>query len=270
VLLEAKAVDGAITHVGDAIGHSGAPESFVEIERVLDRNVQLVAQLAEIRHPQRQDGGKGEIELARAHVGEVGVAERRVGQPREHVARARPAEVEHGLRGGEVVDRDSAAGGDVALDRRAIAHAQCTSGDEVEAVFREPGDRDIGLDAAAFVAKLRVDDGANRPIEIVASEALQQRECVGAAHFEFGERAHVDDGGTLAHGAVLVADRLERRPASERWHVDRPRSGLAEPVGPLPAELVAVDGAEFEQRRVQRTAPRAAPASGSWFGQATW
>ena len=62
----------------------------------------------------------------------------------------------------------------------------------------------------------------------------------------------------LAHGAMLVADGLERRSAIERWHIDRPRSGFSEPVGPLPAELVAVDGAEFEQRRVQRTAPRAA------------
>ena len=237
---------------------AGSPQLLVQVQRVLDRDVQLVAELAEVGDAQREHRRVPEVQLPRAHVGKVGIGERRIGELREHVARARPAQIEHGPRGRLVVDRDAAVVRQVALQRRAVAHAQRAARDEVEPVGREPRDRDVGLDAAALVAQLRVDDGAGRPIQIVRREVLQQRERAGTAHLVLGERAHVDQGDTLAHRAVLGADRVERRAALERRRVDRRRSRRREPVRPLPAELVAVDGAGGLQRGVQRAAPRVA------------
>ena len=150
----------------------------------------------------------------------------------------------------------------MALERRAVAHAERAAGDEVEAVVGEPRDRHVGLDAAALVAELRVDDGADGPVEVVAGELLQQRQRAGAAHLVLGERAHVDQRDALAHRAMLGADRIERRPALERRRIDGGGSRRREPVRPLPAELVAVDRARGLQRRVERAAPRVAAGVG--------
>ena len=149
------------------------------------------------------------------------------------------------------------------LDRRAVAHAERAAGDEIEAIVGEPRDRHVGFDAAALVAELRVDDRADRTIEIVDGEPLQQRERARSAHLVFRERAHVDQRDALAHRAMLGADRVERRTALERRRLDRRRARRREPVRPLPAELVAVDGAGLAARRcIERAAARAARGVG--------
>ena len=73
----------------------------------------------------------------------------------------------------------------------------------------EPRDRDVGHDAAALVEELRVDRRADRPVDVVRADALEQREGARARDLDLAERAEVDDPDPLADGAVLLPHPLE-------------------------------------------------------------
>ena len=82
----------------------------------------------------------------------------------------------------------------------------------------------------------------------------------GPRDLELGERALVDEGDALAHGAVLLAHLVEPVGTLEGGLIAPLDAGGREPVGPLPAELRAEHRAPLRQHPVQRAAPPAAAA----------
>ena len=65
------------------------------------------------------------------------------------------------------------------LDPAHVAHAEGAAGHHVEAVLVEPGEGEVGFDAAALVAQLRVDERALRLVEVVGGQPLQGGEGAG-------------------------------------------------------------------------------------------
>ena len=63
-LLEPQRLDGAIAGVGDAERLAGVHQRIVDGERVLDGDVQLPAELADVGHAQRPHRRAGDVELA--------------------------------------------------------------------------------------------------------------------------------------------------------------------------------------------------------------
>src|SRR5688572_7984553 len=140
-------------------------------------------------------------------------------------------------------------------DPLAVAHGEARAGDDVEALGREAHDREIGLDAATLVAKLRVHDRAVGFSEIVGGDALERVERAAPGELEFAERALVEKRDALAHGAMLCGHGVE--PVRFRFEA-RLVSGSSKPVRSLPSEFRAVDRAALLEDRPERAAARVA------------
>src|SRR5439155_18032573 len=113
--------------------------------------------------------------------------------------------------------------------------------------------------------ELRVDHAADRAVDVVVGQALQQRQGPGAAHVELAERGEVEQSNALADGPVLAADALEeRRPSPAPAPLVRagaaPRCAGHEVVRALPAALLAEHRARRGEPPVERAqASRAGP-----------
>src|SRR5213593_1436650 len=97
-----------------------------------------------------------------------------------------------------------------------IARDEVAAGRQQEAIRAPARDGQVALDPAARVEELRVDDAADRAVDVVVGQALQQRERTWPAHVELAERGEVEEPDPLADGPVLDADALEEgspRPA---------------------------------------------------------
>ncbi len=137
---------------------------------------------------------------------------------------------------------------------------KAAAGDDVESVGAKPRDGEIGLDPAAPVAELGIDDAADGPIHLRGSKMLECGKRPPSRKFKFAEGRLVDQRYTLAHGTMLARHRLEPVRPAERRAVDRLRASEGEPVGPLPPRLGAEDGALFPELRIERAAADAACA----------
>src|SRR5699024_474290 len=100
----------------------------------------------------------------------------------------------------------------------------------------------VGLDPAAVVEELRVDDRADRPVDAVRAQPLEESERARPEDLELRERGLVEERDALACRPRLDLDR--RRPVltgpaarSQRFVAAR-RVGLV-PVDALPASLLA-------------------------------
>src|SRR2546425_1261441 len=85
-------------------------------------------------------------------------------------------------------------------------------GDDEKDVDGEPGHREIRLDAAVRVEQLRVDQPAERDVDVIGAEALEHREGVGPLQPELAERGLVEEPDRLADRAVLPPQRPSGRP----------------------------------------------------------
>jgi hypothetical protein len=159
------------------------------------------------------------------------------------MSRARSGEVEGGAGRGQLLHRDRAVGRQVLLDPAHVAHAEGAAGHHVEAVFVEPRESEIGLDTAALVAELGIDQRAFGLVEVAGGQPLQVGEGAGPRDLVLGEGTLVDQHRAFARGAAFVADRTEPvGPALEGGPVDRVGARRREPVGPFPAEARAEHG----------------------------
>ena len=86
-------------------------------------------------------------------------------------------------------------------------HAKSRAGDDQEALVRQAGDGEVALDAAALVQALGVDHRANRHVDLVGADIVEEFERAGAAHFDLVEGGLVEQAGVLARLQMLVADR---------------------------------------------------------------
>src|SRR5262245_52323010 len=139
-----------------------------------------------------------------------------------------------------------------------VVRAEGAAGDDIEVVWTQADHCQVAFDAAALVAELGIDDAANRLVEIGGSEALERRKRAGPLHVDLAEGGLVDEGDALAHGVVLVADRLEPVGLLERRDVLGLDTFGREPVGPLPAAARAVDTPLSLEDLIERAAAYAA------------
>ena len=133
------------------------------------------------------------------------------------------------------------------------------AGDDPERLLADPGDGQIGLDAAALVEQLRVDGRADRLVDVVGAEPIEGIRRSRARDVELRERGLVEEPRGVARRDALGADR--RRPVAARPAVGPiapgARGGVrVEPVDPLPAGLLAEAGIEGGEAVVGRRQPQ--------------
>src|SRR6516164_8721714 len=110
---------------------------------------------------------------------------------------------------GDVAKLDAAVGRHVHADPAAIAGDEVAAGRHPEALGGPARDRQVALDPAARIQKLRVDDRADRTVDVVVGEPLEQRQRARSLDVELAERGEVEEADALANRAVLDPDTVE-------------------------------------------------------------
>ena len=201
----------------------------------LGRHVELPAQLPDVGDAGRARRRVADVDLAGGREGEGVVAEIRARDPRQQVPGPRPHDAEDGVGGRHVRDRGPRPVGDVAAEPVDVPHLTLRPGHDEEAVLGEAGHGDVGLDAAAVVEPLRVDDAARGNRDVVGADAVERRLRVGAGHHDLAEAALVDQPDALAHRPMLVRRILEPVLAPPGILVPGLDPFRRVPVGTLPA-----------------------------------
>ena len=241
---------------------AGLPEGVPEARALLDRHVQLPAEVADVRDPRRQGELRADLERAAGAEleGLVGdVVARHRGQD---VARPRAPQPDRRPRRGDVDQRGRSVLRQVVAEPLLVSHPVRAAGHDPEQVVAEPHDREVGLEAAARRQQWGVDDASDRHVHLTGGDPLQPVQGAGTGDVEDRERRQVEDAGVLAHREVLGID--DRRPPARvplvRARLDAvvldQRRVRLEPLRPLPARRLVEDGAERFVARVHRRQPR--------------
>ena len=153
-----------------------------------------------------------------------------------------------------------AVAGQVVAEPLAVGHAVRAARDDPELLVAEPHDREVGLEAAAGREPRRVDDPADRDVDLPLRHVLEGVERSRPGDVEDRERGEVEDRGPLAHGEMLRVD--DRRPPASvplRLAAADPVAELLEqrrvrlvPLRALPARRLEEDGVELALARVER------------------
>ena len=202
-------------------------------------------------------------DLARGEVREGVVRDvvRRDG--REDVARPRAPHPDAGPGRRDVADLDRAVVGQVLPDPAEIVVADGRPRHDQEPVRGQPGDREVGLDAATVVQHLGVDDPPDRRRRRRSRTGRwRNAQAPGPLDLDLGERALVEQPGGPARRERLGPDRRRpvlAGPAARSERLERRVLVRREPVRALPAGLLAEHA---------RRAPPAArtPATGAAAG----
>ena len=120
----------------------------------------------------------------------------------------------------------------VQLEEAAVAVDRAGARDDAEAIVREPRHGHVADDAAALVEQLRVDDRADRLVDPVVADALEQRRAHPAPETSSLPNDVMSMIPTpLAHRRVLDRDAVVvRRPSPSRTRAGpRPRAATARP-----------------------------------------
>ena len=134
----------------------------------------------------------------------------------------------------------------------------------------EPRHREVALDPAPGVQHRRVDDRADRPVDVVAAEPLEKAKGARAHDLELRERRLVEEPGPLARGtcsASIAGD--QNRPANPRGRRRRPppprsaRTSWAAPSRTSRRTPRRARGALGTRARAAGAGPPRAPGSGS-------
>ena len=125
-------------------------------------------------------------------------------------------------------------------------------GDHQVALLGQAGHGQIGLDAAAWVQELGVDQLAVGDGDVVGANPLQLALRVGPLHQIFGERAHIEEADIVAHGAMFLAHIVEPVLPAIGVFIAQRDARRREPIGAFPADRFAEAGIVLGVARVQR------------------
>ncbi|MNZ40296.1 hypothetical protein D3C78_578090 [compost metagenome] len=205
-LLQAQQALGLDAERADLVLRAGLHQRIPQVFAVARRHVDLVAQLADEADPQQACRDAGDRALAHRQVGEGFRAEVDVGaQLAQHVARARPGQVDRGHRRGDVGDVDVEAPLRVPLEHLLVDAVDAAGGGaDVEVLLGEARAHAVVDHHAVLVGHQRVARTADRLLgEGEGVEAVEQFGGVRAAHVEAAEGGDVDQADLLAHVAGL-------------------------------------------------------------------
>src|SRR5437773_2262928 len=213
-------------------------------------DIKFPAQLADVGHPLGEDVEAADTDGASLHEGEAVFRDVVLGQGTEDRAGLRPPHPDDAQVRRRLADLEGA----VLLALLQPQPAEVTvhvpgAGDQPEPIRAEPGDGDVAGDPAAVVEQLRIGDGADRLIDLIPGDALEQRERTWTVELDLPERRHVDDPDAFAKGAMLLG--LQREPW---WPVPAetallrtrtpPGPTRLEVLGPFPTVFGSEDPAE--------------------------
>src|SRR5262245_18523192 len=203
-LLEPHRVDGLVAAGDETVVAPGFPKDVPQRETELARAVQLPAELAHVRHAEREAGDGADCELSGAHVPKREAVGRHRLQDR---AGRRAPDPEAGQLRRDVFDDHRAVLWRVLADPGEVVAAERGARDDAEAVLGEARDGEVALDPAARVEHRRVCDLADFAGDSVVAEALQEVGSSLAGDVDLGEARLVEDRRRLAARQVLGADR---------------------------------------------------------------
>ena len=131
---------------------------------------------------------------------------------------------------------------------------------DLEAVRSEPRDREVAADAAALVEHQRVHDRADRPVQAVGREPVEEGQRARPGDLQALERGHVVETGRLARGERLRAGDgmpVAFRPGIAARDLVATQQPLVDavPVRPLPAVALEEERTELLLALVERRRP---------------
>ena len=173
-LLEPQRIDCLVSRRNEPMLLAGRPDRVPETCAKLRRAVQLPAELADVRDPDREARNCTDRELLRPHVAKG--AARQVGrrQGLQQRTGVRPPDPETGERGRHVGDVHRAVARRVLTDPGEVVLAERGSGDDPEAILGESRHREVAFDPAFRVEHLRVRDGADLAGDPVGAQRLEE------------------------------------------------------------------------------------------------
>ena len=146
-LLEAKAAERAPAGGDQPVRPAGGPQLVPELAAHVGGRVQLPAELADVREPQRGHRHVPHVERAGLEVAEGLVRDVDVGQRRQHVPCLRPPQAQAAGAGRDVADRDAPVVRGVAVEPGQV---EVAVGADLEPLRPEPGDRQVAADPAVL------------------------------------------------------------------------------------------------------------------------
>ncbi len=176
----------------------------------------------------------------------------------QKLTRTRTHQRDNPRAGGHVGQHAVRIGWNVFLQPVKIANLRFRGRDDQEGIFGKPGYRQVRFDASSVVQPLRVDKPSDIAVDIVGTDVVQDTHGVATLQPEFGEGRLVEQADTLTHGHVLGGRIVEPVLPSPAVFVCGRHARRRIPVGALPAERLAVTGADgaetFVKRRSANTA----------------
>ena len=164
---KSQRVHGMKTRQAKAKGFSGLHQRIVNRQGFSPRHIKFPAELAHVGDAQRQYAGPGHFNLLSGREGEFGVRPTRCRDRGQTRAGVRAHHAQHGVIARHIFNLDAGLGPQVPSEPSGVPGARCGGAHHPEAVFREPGDGQIGLDPALRIEPRRVDDSPNVHIDVV-------------------------------------------------------------------------------------------------------
>ena len=200
------------------------PQRRPQRAAVLRGRVELPAELAGERHPQRAHRDVADGDLLRGHERERGVGQVRAGQLRA-ARRGCAAPTARSVTSWPVTSSTRTVGlapAGLPAQPGRVVRAERGAGDHQERVGGQPGHGEVRLDAAARVERLRVGDVADVARDLVVADPLQKAAASGAGDLILANDDSSNSAGRLAGRRVLDADRpaTSSRPAQPRGRTD--------------------------------------------------
>ena len=146
--------------------------------------------------------------------------------------------------------------GRIALEPGKIASLWGCPGNHHELVFGQPGDRQVGFDAAPLVAPLGIDDPARRDVDVVGRNPVQHLQGILALDQKLGEARLIEEHGIALECLRLGIGAGEPVLPPVGVFVFGLHASRRVPVGPLPAIDFAHAGPGRHQAVVNRRSPR--------------
>src|SRR5437763_10425383 len=250
-LFHAQTVQGMVAREAQSEGLTGADDHVVYGLRELRGNVQLVAELSDVRDPagpyprvaQIDDPGCGERKRSSGTV--------RIRARRQQLAAARPHETEHRIRRGRVECDGARVLRNAAAQPGEIARVRRARGDDEECVLGLARDREVGLDAAALIQPLRIDDPADRHVDVIGADPSEHHRRIAAPEHELGERGLIEQAHPFTYRLVLPGRLSEPVLAAVAVFVTRLSPRGREPVRALEARHLSEAGPRCSEAVVQ-------------------
>ncbi len=234
-------------------------EPVVDVHCLLRRNVQLIAQLAEVGDPDAQHSGEADVDVPGCPEPEFLVADVGGSDRCQQLTRLRALDVDLGVGGGYVGDeRASITRGELPPHPGQRVPVGGVGGHHVEVIVVQLGDGEIGLERAAIVQPLGVGDGAWVRVDAVGRDPVELAARVTALHGELCHEGHVHEDHAVPARLVFgfpVGVPLLAAPgqlAGYRRFAVRNRARGCVPVGSLPAADIAEERALGDQAVVDR------------------